>query len=473
MKCKWVFKVRYQADGASVERYKARLVAKGFTQIQGIDYEETFAPVARLESWRYLVALAAILDWEVHQIDFDQAYLNGTLDEEIYMEQPEGFVVEEGKVCRLLKALYGLKQAGRQWFLLLKSCLEDIGFVCHDTGDVSIFVRQRGGAHEILVVYVDDLTMMANSLHLIVETKQALQGKFRLKDLGELKHYLNIRVTRDRGSRLIYLDQEVYINSVLKRFECHNSNPEPTPLAVSTKLEANPEDPSLCPQSRIKEYRSILGSLMYAMLGTRPDIAFAVSRLCQYQSNPSTAHMTAVRHVLRYLRGTSSLRLCLGHDDENGDDLEGFTDADFASDTDNSISMSGWAFFLGRGAVCWSARKQQSVAKGTFDSEYFAADEACQQLKWLDVFAEQIGRPLAKPVPLYCDNKSAVDASKAPNVKHRSKHTRVRAHHVHEQFQSGLTELVRIPGVDNPADVLTKPLPADVHARHIATLGLV
>ncbi|GJE99426.1 Ty1/Copia family ribonuclease HI [Phanerochaete sordida] len=212
---------------------------------------------------------------------------------------------------------------------------------------------------------------------------------------------------------------------------------------------------------------------MYAALGTRPDIAFAVNRLSQYQSNPSTTHLAAAHRVLRYLRGTSHLRLCLGHDDQYEDDLVSFTDADFAGDKDNSVSTSGWAYLLGRGAVSWSSRKQRSVAGDTFGAEYFAANEAVKQLKWLEIFAEQIEHPLNKPVSLHCDNKSAVDASRAPNVKHRTKHVRVHAHSVHESFVNGLVELVRIPGVDNPADVLTKPLPAEAHARHIATLGLV
>lgn len=472
IKSKWVYKLKLDKNG-DVERYKARLVAKGFEQVHGIDYEDTFAPVARLESWRYLIALATNLDWEIHQIDFHQAYLNGSLDEEVYMEQPEGFVLAEGKVCRLRKALYGLKQAGRQWFLTLKACLEKLGFVCHDTGDVSIFVCRRGGALEILVVYVDDLTMMGNTLALINRTKAALKSHFKITDLGDLSHYLGIRITRDRGSRRIYLDQEVYINSILACFGHDDCNPATTPLPTGIIFEENPQNITLADPAFIKQYRSLLGSLMYAMLGTRPDIAFAVARLCQYQSNPSPQHMKAAKHILRYLRGTSHLRLCLGHDDTRGDKLVGYTDADFAGDPNDSLSTSGWVFYLGHGAVCWSSRKQGSVAKSTFDSEYFAAHEACEQLKWLDVLAEQIEHPLDHPVLLHCDNKSAVDASTSPKVKHRSKHTRVRAHSVVECVTNGLVQLVRIPGTENPADIFTKSLPAEVHERHTRALGLV
>lgn len=473
IKCKWVYIVKRDENG-DVEWYKVRLVAKGFTQVQGIDYEETFAPVARLESWQYLIALATLSDWEIHQIDFDCAYLNGELDEELYMEQPEGFVTDAGKVCCLCKAIYGLKQAGRTWFLTLRACLEDLGFVCRESGDVSIFVsRQRGGALIILVVYVDDLTLMGNDLTLIQQTKEALKERFKLKDLGELKHYLGIRVTRDRGSKLIYLDQERYIKDILCRFGFNNSNPAPTPLGTDLVLEKNPEDSDHCPADRLRHYRSLLGSLMYAMLGTRPDIGFTVAHLCQYQANPSLKHVAAAYRVLKYLRGTSQYRLCLGHSNELGNNLVGYTDADFAGDKDNSLSTSGWVYQLGRGAICWASRKQHSVARDTFDAEYFAADEAVRKLEWLEAFAEQIEHPLSKPIALHCDNKSAVDAATSPNVKNRTKHICVKAHSVHKNIDNGLLELMRIPGIDNPADILTKPLPADVHARHTESLRLV
>lgn len=212
---------------------------------------------------------------------------------------------------------------------------------------------------------------------------------------------------------------------------------------------------------------------MYAMLGTRPDIAFAVSRLCQFQSNPTEGHVGLAKHILRYLQGTKHLRLCLGHHDTRNDQLVGFTDADHAADTDTSRSTSGWVFQLGHGAVCWSSRKQQSVATSTFDAEYFAAHEACQQLRWLDVFSEQIEHPLEKPVTLYCDNSSAVSASERPKVKHRKKHTRIMAHAVHESFENGLVKLERVATEENIADIFTKPLPKDLHEKHTLGLGLV
>ena len=473
IKNKWVYATKLLPSG-EVDRYKARLVAKGFQQVHGIDYEDTFAPVARLETWRYLIALAAQLDWEIHQIDFDQAFLNGSLDEEIYMEQPEGFVVAAGKVCRLRKALYGLKQAGRQWFLALAACLEKIGFVCRDTGDVCVFIRRStGGEVQILVVYVDDLTMMGNSLELINQTKEALKGSFKLKDLGELKLYLGIRVTRDRGSKLIYLDQEVYIESVLERFGFQDCNPDSTPLKAGTVLEKNDADIKLANPSTVLLYRSILGSLMYVMLGTRPDLAWVVARLGRYQSNQSQQHLEAAFRCLRYLRGTAKLRLCLGHNTNGPNKLVGYTDASWVDDIDDAKSTSGYCFFLGRGTVCWASRKQRSVAKSTFDAEYYAAHEACQQIQWLDDFMRQIDHPLHHPVTLFCDNKSAVDASCALNVKHRSKHIRVYAHAVHESFDSGLVKLERVPGVDNPADIFTKPLDPAAFAKHLKNLGLV
>ena len=323
------------------------------------------------------------------------------------------------------------------------------------------------------MVYVDDLTIMGNSLALIIKLKEALAGIFNLKDMGALALYLNIRVTRDRGSRLIYIDQELYIQSVLEKFGYADANPVRTPLNSGTTLEKNEEDPSVCDPSLRHHYQSILGSLMYAMLGTRPDIAFAVSRLCQFQSNPTSQHLHAAQHILRYLRGTSHYRLCLGPDSERGDNVVGYTDADFAGDVDTSRSTSGWCFFLGRGTTAWESRKQQSVSRSTFESEYHAASEACVQVLWLINFTQQIDHPASLPITLYCDNKSAIDTASKPNVKRRTKHIRVSAHYVHDCVERGEVQLVKIPGVDNPADILTKALTHEAHAKHTANLGLV
>lgn len=478
VKCKWVYKVKHNADG-SIERYKARLVAKGFTQVKGIDFDETFAPVARLDSLRYLLALAALEDWEIHQVDVKSAYLNGELDEEIYMEQPEGFAAkgEEGKVCRLLKALYGLKQAGRQWHLRLRSVLEKLGFTAFDTGDISIFVmRQRVGEDTqilFLIVYVDDITLLGNSLQLIVWTKQKLEENFDISDLGEISHYLGIRIARDRAHRAIFLDQQRYVESVLVRFNMHECHPVKTPFASGTDLVKRTVPRDEDDADSISEYRSMVGSLMYAMMGTRPDLAFVVSKLAQFQENPSGEHHGAARHVLKYLQGTKHYRLRLGQRTSGTNTLIGFTDSDWASDRDDSRSQSGWVYLLGSGAVCWSSSKQSTISRSSTAAEYRAASDAAAHLVWLEEFADQIGFPLELPIDIYVDNKGAIDLSKRPVFSKRSKHLRIHAHYVHECYDNGELVLVQVKSEDNTADIFTKALPWPAHARHVEGLGLV
>lgn len=212
---------------------------------------------------------------------------------------------------------------------------------------------------------------------------------------------------------------------------------------------------------------------MYAMLSIHPDIAYAVAWLCQFQSNPTKQHLKAAKHILQYLCGTFHLRLYLGHNDNHDNFLVGYTDVDFAGDLNNSLSTFGWCYYLGRGVVCWSLHKQNSIANSTFDLEYYATHEACKQLKWLAIFAKQAGHPFDISMKLHYDNKSTVDASVASNMKHHSKHTHIRAHSVYECIQDGLIELVRILSVNNPADIFTKSLPTDIHACYTLALGLI
>lgn len=474
VKCKWVYKVKFRPDG-EIERYKARLVAKGFTQVKGIDFDETFAPVARLDSLRYLLALAALEDWEIHQVDVKSAYLNGELDEEIYMEQPEGFVAagEERKVCRLLKALYGLKQAGRQWHLRLRSVLEKLGFVAFDSGDVSIFVlRRQVGDIIILIVYVDDITLMGNSLKLIIWTKEQLGTHFDISDLGEISHYLGIGIVRDRKNRHIYLNQERYAISILQRLGMADCKPVRTPLAPGTHLVRNTAPREDADPEFISRYRSIVGSLMYAMLGTRPDLAYTVSRLAQFQENPAQEHLAAAIHVLRYLQGTKDYRLILGRGETEKYTLTGYSDSDWAADLDDSRSQSGWVFKLGIGAVCWTSSKQPTVSRSSTAAEYRAASDTAAHLIWLQGFANQIGFPLELPIEVLVDNKGAIDLSERPVFNKRSKHLRIHAHYVHETHDNGLLRLVKVHTDDNTADVLTKPLTWERHQRHVKGLGL-
>jgi hypothetical protein len=268
VKCKWVFLTKRNTDG-NPARYKARLVAKGYTQQAGIDYDDTFAPVARLDSLRFLLSLAATLDWEVHHIDIKTAFLNGILEEEIYMEQPEGFAAPgmENKVGRLIKAIYGLKQASRQWYQHLRKTLLDAGFLELIASDVSIFIlRDEDGGMIIILVYVDDMALFATALRLITQFKKLIGSHYKYTDLGEIKQFLGLNIIRDRKNKTITIDQRHYIHKIVDRFNMSSSRGALTPMEQGRLLSAVEEeqDPTLRTQ-----YQSLVGSLMYAMLGSR------------------------------------------------------------------------------------------------------------------------------------------------------------------------------------------------------------
>ena len=297
VKSKWVFKLKN--DG----RYRAHLVAKGFTQIPGIDYDETFSPVARFESLRLLLALATLEDWEIHQMDVKSAFLNGVLDEEIYMEQPIGFITtgKETKVCHLKKAIYGLKQASRAWNLQFHGLLTGIGFK-RTSADAGVYTshQQEGEGSLIVILYVDDITIMGASLEAVKRLKTQIAEKYEVTDLGEIESYLGVRILRDRPKKRLTIDQSGYIRDIIERFGMTDCNPHITPLptGADTHLIKNTGQAS---PSDIKHYQSLIGSLLYVQIGTRPDISFAVSRLAQYAANPNSQHLRLAQYYLTYL----------------------------------------------------------------------------------------------------------------------------------------------------------------------------
>ena len=283
--CKWVWKTKRGADGR-VTKYKARLVAKGFAQTYGLDYEETYAPVARYPSIRALIALSAHHDWELHQMDVKSAYLNGDLEEEIYMDQPEGFVVEgkEDWVCRLKKSLYGLKQAGRTWYQKIDVALKRRGFNTLPS-DYCIYVWRQGPIIIIIALYVDDLLLASNDLERLSQFKSDLTTEFEMEDLGEANFILGIDIKRDRTTRMATISQNAYVIALLEKHGMSECNPISTPMDPNLRLKKSATDFEAT-ATTIREYQSIIGGLMFAMICTRPDIAYAVSTLSQFASNP-------------------------------------------------------------------------------------------------------------------------------------------------------------------------------------------
>jgi len=470
--CKWVFRVKRTATG-EVDRYKARLVARGFTQEHGIDYDETFAPVARLASIRVLLAVAAAEDMEVQQMDVKTAYLNGELDEEVYMEQPEGFAVRgsERKVCRLRKALYGLKQAGRAWYQNLDGTLTAAGLVrCEQ--DQSMYVRQENGEKLLVAVYVDDLVIASSNRKEMADIKMRLTTAYQMTDLGDIHFCLGIRIDRNRQEGWIRLSQEQYVRDILERYNMTGCKKQATPMETGMRLTSGgdqPEGDEAGDMSRVP-YASAVGSLMYAMLGTRPDLAFSVSVVSRYTSNPRHEHWAATKRIMRYLAATPTMGLTY----RRGGDvvLTGYSDSDWGGDIETRRSTTGYVYMLAGGAVTWGSKRQKTVALSSTEAEYMAATQAAKEAIWLRAMLEQMGYKQEATTAIACDNQGALALTKHQIYHSRTKHIDIQHHYVREVVAAGKVAFDYVATEEMTADVLTKGLSRDKHMRHTGNMGL-
>lgn len=469
--CKWVFKTKRDAAGEIV-RYKARLVARGFSQVQGLDFNETFAPVAKFTTIRCIVALGAALDLEMHQMDVKTAFLNGDLEEDIYMEQPSGFV-QRGKehlVCKLKKSLYGLKQASRAWYQKIDASLLSWGFE-RSTADHSLYFAQKGPDVMLVLVYVDDLIMLASNMESMGDLKAKLEAEYDMTDLGELHYCLGVEFARDRVARTITMSQARYLEEVLKRFGMEDCKAIGTPLDTKEKLKKLTDEEYDAEATKMVSvpYKSAVGSLMYGMVATRPDLAFAISMVSAHMAKPGWSHWMAVKRIMRYIKGSLDWKLQLGGPHIN---LEGFCDADWAGDANDRRSTTGYAFLLGDGVVSWSSKRQPTVALSTTEAEYMAASHCLREAIWLRQLLDDVGCSNDEGTLMMCDNQGAIALAKNPVYHSRTKHIDVQHHFVRENVEKGVIRLEYCPTEDMLADVLTKALARERHERLIRRMGI-
>ncbi|KAK1601384.1 hypothetical protein QYE76_037226 [Lolium multiflorum] len=471
---KWIFKRKTDADG-NITVYKARLVAKGFRQIQGVDYDETFSPVAKLKSVRILLAIAAFFDYEIWQMDVKTAFLNGDIEEELYMVQPKGFVDPKNadKVCKLQRSIYGLKQASRSWNRCFDKVIKDFGFIqCH--GEACIYKKVSGSSVAFLILYVDDILLIGNDIELLSSVKGYLNNSFSMKDLGEASYILGIKIYRDRSRRLIGLSQSTYLDKILKKFRMDESKKGFLPMLPGKVLSKTQGPATAEERERMSQipYASAVGSIMYAMLCTRPDIAHAVSLTSRYQSDPGMEHWTAVKNILKYLKRTKDMFLCYGGDQELV--VTSYTDASWNTDPDDSKSQSGYVFILNGAAVSWASSKQCTVAKSSTESEYIAASEASSEAVWMKRFIVELGVvPSAlDPLVIYCDNMGAIANAHEPRSHKRLKHIKLRYHSIREYIEDGEVKICKVHTDLNVADPLTKALPRAKHDQHQNAMGV-
>jgi hypothetical protein len=467
---KWVLTKKYNRQG-ELTKYKARLVVKGCAQRPGFDYTETFSPVVRLETIRAILALVPSKQLKMHQLDVKGAYLNGVLEEEVYMRQPDGFGDGTRRVCRLQKTLYGLKQSGREWNKELDRRLR--GKVFNSLrSDPCAYIRQDGDDLEIVTVWVDDLLLFTTSDSVMRKLTADLKSVFDVTDLGEPSKIVGIEITH-RGDSLT-ISQPQYVNSILRKYKMEDANPVSTPLDPNIKLRPNEDKREA---NRSNDYASLMGSLQYLAIATRPDIAYAVNRLAAYTANPSFEHYTAAKRVLRYIKGTQNYGITyrdhntklIGPPDSNL--FYGFSDAAYAN-ADDQRSISGYVFLSNMGAITWMSKKQTTIALSTTEAEYVALSEASREAIWLRHLYGELGFVQKEPIILLGDNDGSVSMTKNAQFHKRTKHIDLRWHWVRNLVNDGLVNVIDCRDAQQTADIMTKSLPRPKYVRHVNELGL-
>ncbi|WKA05457.1 hypothetical protein VitviT2T_023423 [Vitis vinifera] len=413
----WVYRTKYFSND-DIERLKSRLVVLGNHQEAGIDYHETFSPVAKMTTVRAFLAIATSKNWELHQMDVHNAFLHGDLEEEVYMKLPPGFERSDPNlVCRLRKSLYGLKQAPRCWFAKLVTALKGYGFL-QSYSDYSLFTYTKGNVQINVLVYVDDLIISGNDSAALKTFKAYLSDCFKMKDLGVLKYFLGIEVARSSAG--LFLCQRKYTLDIVSEAGLLGAKPCGFPIEhnhrlglANGKLLSNPES-----------YRRLVGRLIYLAV-TRPDLAYS-----------------------------------------------GWCDSDWAGCPVTRRSLSGWLVFLGQSPISWKTKKQHTVSRSSAEAEYRAMAAVTCELKWLKGLLLSLGVHHPKAIKLFCDSQSALHMAKNPVFHERTKHIEVDCHFVRDAITDGLIAPSYVPTITQLADIFTKALGKKQFDYLFAKLGI-
>jgi hypothetical protein len=462
---KWIFGFKYDVEG-EIARRKARLVAQGFNQIPGVDFDQTYASVARLESMRMCIAIIAHLGLHLWQIDFVAAYLNSVNKFEVYTGQAPGFVApgEEHLVYRANKTVYGMMAGAHDWEEELSGTYDALGYY-QSLADPCVRHRVIDGQYTLNVTYTDDVIGGSTTIGEEMKAIGELEGAYEIKRVEEEakgRFILGMSMQRDEKTGAITLSQRPYFERILKRFGMAECNPKHTPLPSGIELTL--DDCATTDEQKSfmadKPYREVLGSIMWAQVATRPDLSFAVNLLARFQINPGPAHWKALMHVLAYIKATLHYKLTYHRGTQDGIKPVGYVDADYAGDLlDTGRSTGAYIFMMAGGPVSWSSKRQETVALSTTEAEYMAMSRACQQAVWMYSFMREAGLEQEAPAILYNDNTGSIALTESKKGHKKAKHIHIRYHYIRERVSEGDVRVFHVPSADNLADILTKPLP--------------
>lgn len=457
----WIFKIKDEVNGP---RFKARLVAKGYMQRHGIDFEETYAPVARLPTVRLVLAVGIQKQHIFRHLDISTAFLNGFLKEDVYIAAPNGIHVQPGYVLKLNRSLYGLKQSPKAWNDRFNQFITSLKFRKSDS-DSCLYVRSSNGTLTYLVLYVDDILLSGSCSQTIDLITKRLQNEFELKDLGKLKQYMGMNIEIDEQSGVLTIDQSRYIEKLIAKFNMSNCKPASTPMEIGLKLSNGVKD-----KCTNFPYRELIGSLSYLAQGTRPDLSFALNYFSRFQEFPNEEHCKHLKRLLRFLRGTVDYKLVYKRN-EDSTPLIGFVDADWANDVVDRKSTSGYLFKVFGNLVVWSSKKQPIVTLSSTEAEYVAACDASREALWLRKMFANLLIELNEPVILMEDNQGCIFMSQAPETR-RTKHMDTKYKFLRECSMNGKILLRYIETNHQLADILTKPLQKTKFNEFSRGLGL-
>jgi hypothetical protein len=461
---KWIYKIKHAVDG-SIEKHKVRFMARGFSQVEGIDYEDTFSPIAQYTSIRTIIALASALVWRLHQMDMKTVFFNGEIEEEVYIKQPDDFVIhgKESHVCRLKKALYGLKQAPRASYARIDGYLMSLGF-SKSVIDANLYYKVDNGESLILTLYVDDL-FLTRAEHLITWCKHELAFELEMKDLRMMYYFLGLEVWQRTYE--IFPSQGKCTVEILRRFGMTYCKSMTTSMVRNLKKlsesssNSNLIDPTM--------YRQLIGSLMY-LVNTRPDICYAVNAFSQFMSQSRQIHWVIVKHVLRYLRGTVGYDLRYASSIDMR--LQGYADSDWAGSTIDKKSTFECCFSLGSAMVSWCSMKRTFVALSTIEVEYIVVRTTVREAVWLRKLLAGLFGQMLDPTVIHCDNQRCVKLSENLVSHDNTKHVEIKYHSIRDIVQRKAVQVEYLPTDEQITDVLTKPLARSKFVYFCDKLGM-